>query len=257
MKRKKAFVIIVAIVLGVVFAASTTIADTKKSASSENASDPLAKVRNTDLRWQYFELDDPNDSRRNDFYLDGSWMFGSKFKLKYEFHYWETDITGDSENDWESLHLKPIFFPKEGEIGSWKYRMAVGLEWILDFGNDDKGIGSGADQIAPLAGVAFIPQPGTTLIPLVQHFVSYSGEDVNQTAFRLIGLQKLPNQFWGKLDAKLPVDWENDNELPASVELQLGRMFAPSFGVYVDGLLGIGDDRPYDYGVGLGLRYVY
>jgi hypothetical protein len=32
-------------------------------------------------------------------------------------------------------------------------------------------------------------------------------------------------------------------------------MFTPSFGAYVDGFLGIGGDRPYDWGVVVGLRF--
>jgi hypothetical protein len=79
-------------------------------------------------------------------------------------------VTGSSENDWESLHLKPIYFPKQGEWDAWKYKLAIGVEWIVDFGNDDKGIGSGSDQIAPLVGVALV-RGGTVLVPLVQHFV--------------------------------------------------------------------------------------
>ena len=57
----------------------------------------------------------------------------------------------------------------------------MGVEWILDFDNDDRGIGSGSDQLAPLIGVALSPRPGTTLIPLIQQFWSYSGNDVNTT----------------------------------------------------------------------------
>jgi hypothetical protein len=34
-------------------------------------------------------------------------------------------------------------------------------------------------------------------------------------------------------------------------------MFNPSFGVYVDGLIGMGSDRPYDWGLGVGLRFNY
>ena len=222
----------------------------------ENASDPLAKVKNTDLKWQNFDLADPNDSRLNDFSVGGSWMFAPWFKFKYELHYQETDVTGESENDWESLRLKSIFFPKEGKSGNLKYRLAAGVEWILDFDNQDKGIGSGADQIAPFFGVALVPWESTTLVPLVQQFWSYSGEDVNTTSFRLIGLQAFPNKFWGKLDAKVPFDWENDT-VPASVELQAGKMFTPLFGAFVEGLFGIGGDKPYDYGFGLGLRFVY
>jgi len=223
-------------------------------AYAENASNPLASVNNTDLRWQYFDLDGPE---RNDLYADGAYMLTPKLKFKYELHYWDTDVTGSSESDWESLHLKPIYFPKQGKWGAWKYKLAIGAELIVDFGNEKKGIGSGSDQIAPLAGIALMPGGGLVLVPLVQHFVEYDGPDVNQTAFRLIAIQSLPNKFWGKLDLKVPVDWEHDNAVPATVEVQLGKTFAPWFGAYVDGLLGIGGDRPYDWGVGVGTRFNY
>jgi hypothetical protein len=116
-------------------------AEEQKSGGEENASNPLAAVNNTDIRWQYFDLDGPE---RSDFYLDGSYMLHPKLKLKYELHYWDTDVTGSSESDWESLQLKPIFFPKQGKLGIWKYRLAVGVEWILDFGHEEKGIGLGS-----------------------------------------------------------------------------------------------------------------
>ncbi len=50
---------------------------------------------------------------------------------------------------------------------------AIGGDWIVEFDDEDKGIGVGADQIAPLAGVAFSHfTSGLVLIPLAQHFVS-------------------------------------------------------------------------------------
>lgn len=207
----------------------------------ENASNPLAKVKNTDFRWQYFDLD---GAQVNDFFIDGSFMAHPKLKVKYELHYWESDITGKSENDWESLVLKGIFFPTEGIRGTIKYRVAVGLDWILDLGDQDKGIGFDSDQLGPFAGIALGLPTRTMLIPLVQQFLSYSGEDVNITAFRLIALQPLPGQVWVKLDAKVPIDWEHDEEIPANAELQLGKTFTKNIGVYVDGLVGIGGDRP-------------
>ena len=219
----------------------------------ENASNPLASVNNTDMRWQYFDLDGPE---RNDFWLDGAYMLTTKLKLKYELNYWDTDLTGSSENDWESIHLKPIYFPKQGQWGTWKYKLAIGAEWIADFGHEEKGIGSGSDQIAPLFGVAFMRED-LVLVPLVQHFMEYDGPDVSTTAFRLIAIKSLPSNCWDKLDVKIPVDWEHDNEIPASAELQLGKMFTPSFGLYIDGLLGVGGDRPYDLGVGVGMRFSY
>jgi len=228
-----------------------------RSYSAENASNPLAAVNNTDVRAQYFDLVD--GSERYDFWVaDGAYMLTPKLKLKYELHYWDTDVTGSSESDWESLHLKPIYFPEKwvGEWGTWKYKTAFGGELIIDAGNEEQGIGSGSDQIAPLVGLALV-KGDTVLVPLVQHFWDFDGPDVNQTAFRLISIQSLPNGFWGKLDAKVPVDWENDNAIPATAEVQLGKMFTPSFGLYMDGLVGVGNDRPYDWGVGLGMRFHY
>jgi hypothetical protein len=101
------------------------------------------------------------------------------------------------------------------------------------------------------------PERGFTVIPLVQHFVSYDGEDVNQTSFRFIGIKGLPGDMWGKGDLRLPIDWENDEEIPASFELQLGKMFNQNFGVFAEGLVGVGGDKPYDEGFGLGLRFNY
>jgi hypothetical protein len=221
---------------------------------AENASNPLASVNNTDIRYKYFDLDGPE---LNQFSLDGSYMVTPKLKLKYELHYWDTDVTGKSENDWESLHVKPLYFPKQGVWGSWKYKLAIGAEWIVGFGHENKGIGLGSDQIAPLAGIALMPGGGLVLIPLIQHYIEYSGPDVNTTAFRLVALQAFPNDFWAKLDAKMPVDWEHDNDIPATCEVQVGKMFTPGFGAYVDGLVGIGGDKPYDWGVGTGLRFNY
>ena len=57
----------------------------------ENASNPLASVNNIDVRWQHFDLDGPEV---NDFYLDGAVMLNPKLKLKYELHYWESDLSG-------------------------------------------------------------------------------------------------------------------------------------------------------------------
>ena len=220
-----------------------------------NASNPLAAVTNTDLRAKYFDLD---GAIRRDYYIDGATMATPNLKLKYELHYWNTDVTGSGRKDWESASLKPIYFPESivGQLGEWKYKLAIGGELIVDFDNEDQGIGSGSDQIAPLVGLA-LNQEDTTVIPLVQHYTEISGPDVNTTSFRLIFLQKIPDHMWFKLDNKVPVDWENDNEIPASVELQLGKNFSPAFATYIDGLFGVGGDRSYDWGVGLGLRFNY
>ncbi len=153
------------------------------------ASDPTARVNFIDVRARFFDLEDGSD--RDVYRIDGSYVFSPKFKATFEAHYWETDVTGRDRSGWAEYHLKGIYFPKDGEWRGMKYRLAVGAELIIDGGNVDKGIGPGADQIAPLFGVALIPKPGTTLIPLVQYFKSFDeepGRDVEQTALRFISL---------------------------------------------------------------------
>lgn len=221
----------------------------------ENPSNPLAAVSNLDLIGQYLDLGD--DYERYDYSLEGATMLHEKIKLKYELHYWDTDVTGKSENDWEKLIIKPIFFVREGVYRETKYRLAVGFDWAHDFDNADKGVGRGSSTIAPFVGLALKATEKMTLIPLVQHFVSYDGDSVNETSFRLIGIKRLPQQMWVKLDAKLPVDWHNDESVPASAELQWGKMFNARFGTFVDGLVGIGGDRSYDYGFGIGVRTMF
>jgi hypothetical protein len=226
------------------------------ASAEENASNPLSAVNNVDLRWQ-FTSSDPGD--KHDVFVDGAYMLLPELKLKYELHYNFTDVTGSDENDIEKLNIKPIYFPYETKLNeAWGLRLALGLEWILEFNNEDKGIGVGADQLAPLAGVAFAHfASGLVLIPLVQHFASYNGDtDVNQTATRLIALYPFGEGYWAKLDAKIPYDWENEG-WPVSAEVQVGYNFGPSWAIYADGLVGVGSDRPFDAGVGVGLRFKF
>ena len=53
----------------------------------------------------------------------------------------------------------------------------------------------------------------------LQHFLSYDGPSVNDTSIRLIAIQSLPNNFWAKLDLKVPVQWDNDEAIPATAEV--------------------------------------
>ena len=222
----------------------------------ENASNPLASVTNTDVRLQYLDL--ANDRGRvNDLFVDGAFMINPKLKIKYELHYWETNVTGSSKSGFESAIVKFIYFPKEGIWDNGiKYRVALGLDLIKDFDNLDKGIGMGADQIAPFAGIALALPSGMTVIPLVQQFLSVSGEDVNITAARVIALQPFPKQRWLKADVIIPYDWETDT-VPAQAELQYGVNVNQQVALYVDGLVGLGHDRLFDWGIGVGLRFKY
>jgi hypothetical protein len=217
-------------------------------------SNPLASVTKVDLIWQYKKTTDRKHV--NDFQVKASKMLGPQLKLNIEAHYWETNVTGESERDWEQISLKPVYLLDDKPIDdAWVMRLGGGLEYIHDFDNRDKGIGSGADQVAPLFGASINnTETRLTLIPFVQHFEDVeSGADIRTTVFRFIALQPLDGGRWAKADLKLPRDWE-DEEWPGSAELEVGQMFSPTMGVFVQGLAGIGGERPFTYGAALGLR---
>lgn len=217
------------------------------------ASNPLSSTSKLDLRLDYFDLDGGD---RFDFNLKGDVMLHPRLKFTYEAHYWSTNITGTTEDDWESVSLKPIYFVDDVKLADpWQMRIAAGFEWLVDADNADQGIGSGSDQLGPLLGFAFNNRDtGLTLIPLVQQFLSYDGPSVNTTAFRLIALQPLPDSMWLRLDGRIPYDWEND-AVPASFEVELGRMFSPRWGVFGTSFIGIGGDRSYEWGLGAAVRF--
>ena len=222
--------------------------------ADENASNPLAAVSNTDFRLKTFDLETGD---RQEFFIDGATMINPKLKLKYEAHWWQTDVTGRDENGWESASIKLIYFAKQGKLESGRpYKVAVGFDWIVDLGDPAKGIGTGSDQLAPFIGMAIVAKPGLVLIPLIQHFAEYNGPDVSLTAARLIALKTLSNGKWFKSDLKVPYDW-NSETWPASVEFQLGKNYSPKFGAYIDVQAGLGGDKSYDSAVGVGIRFVY
>jgi hypothetical protein len=184
-------------------------------------------------------------------------MLNPKLKVKYELHYWNTNLSGSNQSGFESVLAKMIYFPRQGVLSSGvKYRLAFGLDYIHDLGDAAKGIGFGSDQIGPFAGIALAFESGLTLIPLLQHYTSINGEDINTTAARLIALQPLGTKWWLKVDAKVPYDWENKT-VPASAEIQLGKNISKGVALYTDGLIGLGSERLYDWGFGLGIRFKY
>ena len=50
---------------------------------------------------------------------------------------------------------------------------------------------------------------------------------------------------------------ETDEAILSTVEVQLGKMFSPAFGSYMEVLVGVGDDKPYEWGAGVGVRFNY
>jgi hypothetical protein len=221
--------------------------------SGAAGSNPLSSTTKLDIEWNFTRGDGVED---HDMAAKLSAMVHPRWKLNIEAHYLSTDVTGSRENDWQTLSIKPIYFVTDFAAGdAWKGRLAVGAEWVIDADNEDKGIGTGSDLVAPLVGLAFArPKSGTVLIPLVQHFHSYNGDaDIDVSVFRFIALQVLPGGWWSKADIKIPYDWENER-WPVNGEVELGTMLTKRMGLYAKGLAGVGGHRPFDWGVTAGVR---
>jgi len=94
--------------------------------AQENASNPLSKGRNTDLRIQSTT---GKGGDKSDHYVDGAFMARDNLKIKYELHYNHISSGDGSADGLEKSVLKATYFPSEGRLSeTWGYRIAVGLD---------------------------------------------------------------------------------------------------------------------------------
>ncbi len=110
--------------------------DASPGSGSDGAagSNPLASVSKVDLIWQHMRRRSGSDRDMGDFGLYGSTMVHERVKLNLELHYAYTDITGSHKRDWQSLHVKPIWFVLDKPLGdTWGMRVAAGGEYVRDF----------------------------------------------------------------------------------------------------------------------------
>jgi len=233
----------------------------QEASSGADASNPTAAVNFQDLRYRYFDL---TRGESNSFETEGAYMFHPRFKFTNELRYVNTNRSGKWETDFEQLKLKGILLT-DGQPFGIKAKYALGVEWLKDLGDFDKGTGTGADIIAPLVGIGWVPDDMNFIVTLVQYFYSYDEdsdrkEDVRETGPRLIWIRKLPSiGGWFKADLKMSIDHEDGDDFDQTLELQLGRMISPRLGFYGEVLLGddLLDTNAYDWGLGFGVRMMY
>lgn len=229
------------------------------SGDGSGASNPLSTTSSIDLKWTRLNTKDGADT--DNYWIKGSWGFSKSAKLSYEITYAEThNPDGTRQTGIDNLSLKPIFFLNKGTIGDWKYGTAAGLEVVFDFAKVDpstgtiKGYGTGSDLISPLFGVS-LSKGNTTLVPLVQHYWSFSGPDVNTTGARLIAIQKFGQGWWTKGDIIAPYDW-NTSSVFGTAELELGKMITGNIGIYGSLITGFADSA-LDNGGSINIRFVF
>ena len=226
------------------------------------ASDPTAAVSYQDFRYRYFDRSRNNE--RHSLETEGAFMLRPRIKITNELRYVSDDSSGKSEQDFNQLKIKGIHLSEIKPFGV-KAKLALGVEWLKDLGDFEEGTGTGADQIAPLAGIGWSLNDKNFVVTLVQYFHSYDTDnafdgDVRQTAPRLIWIRSLPSMGgWFKVDLKMSIDHEDDENFDQTLELQLGRMVSPKWGVYGEILVGddVFDSDAYNIGVGVGARMMF
>lgn len=233
----------------------------QESAGGAAASNPTAAVSYQDVRYRYFDL---SQGDKHSFETEGAFMLAPNFKVTNELRYVNTDSTGNGEQDFEELKVKGIYLRNIRPFGI-KAKFALGAEWLKDLGTFEDGTGTGADTIAPLVGIGWVPNDTNFIVTLVQYFYSYDTDDsrpddVRQTGPRLIWIRSLPSVGgWFKADLKMNIDHEDDDDFTQTLELQLGKMISPKVGFY--GELLVGDDAldtdAYDIGAGVAVRIMY
>jgi len=231
-----------------------------KGGSGVDASDPTAAVSYVDLRLQTFDLFD--SAERDRYALEGAYVAGEVHKLSYQVNYWDTDVSGEDESGLESLRAQYMHIQSRERRNGFAYRLVVGAELILDQGDLDDGIGSGTDQVAPLIGAGWNFSENNSLATLLQHFYSVSEEDdadrVRTTMPRLIWMYHFADiDGWLKVDNQLYLDHEDGHRSSNVIEIQLGKMFMPGIGGYVEYLTNNAGAKIYDDGWGLGLRMAF
>ena len=146
-----------------------------------------------DFGFRYFDLPKGNHTRV--YRAEGGTMLTPYFKFVPKVEYWDTNAAGQDESSLSFISLKGIFLMPGPEVGPFKTRLAGGLEWIKDFGRFNDATSLGADQIAPLLGIAWVTEK-TFIVTLVQYFKSYSTQsaapDVEVTGPRVILIRKIP-----------------------------------------------------------------
>ena len=252
--------LLTSLMISLLFSISPLNSALAEAGGGANASDPTASVNYVDLRFQAFDLNGTAD--RDRFAVEGAYVFNPAHKITYELNYWNTNITGNDETGLESFKMKYINLRPKMLSGGLKYKLAAGVEIIHGLGEVNEGIGSGTDQIAPLFGAGWSLDDRNLVITLVQYFHSVSedanAQKVRTTGPRLIWIYKLPDiGGWLKVDDKFSIDHENDNHSSNILEIQLGKMFTPTIGGYIDYLTSTGGIKQYEDGFGVGLRIAF
>ena len=268
----------VLLVLNIV-TASPALAEEKKDNTGTN---PASFTYDARFYYEMAELADRGGSLMTNYYelrlplgrdvanLQGAgegspvYDMGKKFGLRMRARYQNLSV-GDPDGDpFSSLEASGI-----GDLdfrvlwmahASKSFIFVPGIEAIFDTGTNP-AIGSGANILAPVVFGVFpgLLGKGSLFAPGYQYLFDVSGETVSRSQIDLYFVWLLAKgRNWLIVDPQVIIDHEYD-KTPALCEVEFGYMIAPLAGAstYLRPGVGIGPDRPYDWNLEVGLKFVW
>lgn len=196
-------------------------------------------------------------------FLDGKWQY----RLRAKYNAIKADINDDGSDELDAsgfgdLDMRFLTVPYLNV--SKKMAFAAGLELFLDTASDDE-LGSGAWTLGPQVFYVKFLQRGL-FAPGLQYKISVeedSGRDeVNQILIDLNYLfMSKDKQSWFFTDPQIVFDFEKDTEF-AIVDFEFGAMLSKwtdlqGQSIYIRPSIGVGTDRPSDYSVEVGYKFVW
>lgn len=235
-------------------AAAQPATDTDKSGT-----DPTKFLRTLGLRNEYQRL--TNDKSFNlttvtyiEPFADGRMNLRLKAPLAY------TDATGEGEFGVSDVALRYNWL---AHVDTSK-GILVGADLTADTASEDV-LGRGKWIVSPLVTYAMFLSPTVILAPTYQHNISVAGDsgrkDVNESVIDLyMVFTATDKKSWLVVDPALVIDWEAERNTPFTLEVEyghtIGTLFGGALNAYVRPGLGIGQDRPYDWNIEVGLTVV-
>ena len=145
----------------------------------------------------------------------------------------------------------------------WKKGRAVfigGAEIVLPTASAD-ALGLGKVQLNPVAVGVYAFSRSVFAAGIAKHFFSIAGDDerapVRQGQYRALVAYSSPKGWWLLGDPQLWVDFDQDNRTELALEVEAGKMVAPTVGVWVrGGGHAAGSWNRQDWTVSGGIRFI-
>ena len=196
-------------------------------------------------------------------FMDGKWQW----RVRAKYNYLNIDLNDEGteeidKNGFGDIDMRFLTVPYLNVPS--KFAFATGLEIFLNTASEDV-LGSGAWSLGPQVFFVKFLERGL-FAPGLQYKFSVDEDDgrdrVNQI---LIDLNYLfmakDKQSWFFTDPQIVFDFENETEF-AIVDFEFGAMMSKwtdlkGQSIYLRPSIGVGSDRPTDYSVEVGYKFVW